>query len=110
MPLLEEGTRTRKYSMPFSEEQAKDCAHEALERLAKSRSARDRMLHAAAKKIGVEEVISNLSSKQGRVHKHFEATGRYLVTVDDLRRTIHGMRSHAEYMQDRDKRMSFARA
>lgn len=79
--------------MLYSRERARECATSALQRLADSRDSRERLLYAVAVKLGIEEVIAELIRLQGRIHARFEATGRYVLACDDLRRTINTMRS-----------------
>lgn len=110
MSFLEEDTRTKKATfMPYSRERARECATSALQRLADSRDAKDRLLYASAVKLGIEEVVAELIRLRGRVHTRFESTGRYVLACDDLRSTINSMRSSAEFLEDKDQRMYFAR-
>lgn len=94
--------------MSYSQEQAEAYARDQLARLAKSRKSQERMLYATALKLGIKEVVSELGQKGGAIHRRFQEVGRYSLSIDDLRRVIHGMRNTLESKKAEELRHSFA--
>lgn len=94
--------------MHFSEKEAASYAVGALERLSVSRKTSERLLYATAAKLGIEEVVSELSRFGGPIHSRFKTTRVYRLDIDDMRRIINSMRSRQVAKQAEEMRPSFA--
>lgn len=91
----------------YSYVKAEQYAVESIERLAKGK-VNDRMLHATAVKIGIDEVVSSLVAMGGPIEHNYKSVQRYSLRVDDLRRCIHSLRSELLAKQHEVQRYTFA--